>query len=176
MRGLFTKATQKLLLKSNQKERGTMAGGLSGETLMVGSLGFGFCYLADILIRNYFSHFITVTHFLWISFHTWLRRKSFYFYMPGWVSANLFAFASQAWTGKILVFRSGFCWCWIWECHVRDFSGVSASSRVQQRSWPYGLWNGPCHPAGNGAVSQTTADTELTLLVDIRCWQWGEAK
>lgn len=64
MRGLFTKATQKLLLKSNQKERGTMAGGLSGETLMVGSLGFGLCYLADILIRNYFSHFITVTHFL----------------------------------------------------------------------------------------------------------------
>lgn len=78
MRGLFTKATQKLLLKSNQKERGTMAGGLSGETLMVGSLRFGFCYLADILIRNYFSHFITVTHFLWISFHTRLRRKFFF--------------------------------------------------------------------------------------------------
>lgn len=78
MRGLFTKATQKPLLKSNQKERGTMAGGLSGETLMVGSLGFGLCYLADILIGNYFSHFITVTHFIWISFHTWLRRKSFF--------------------------------------------------------------------------------------------------
>lgn len=166
MRGLFTKATQKLLLKSNHKERGTMAGGLSGETLMVESLGFGFCYLADILIRNYFSHFITVTHFLWISFHTRLRRKSFYSYMPGWVSANLFAFISQAWTCKIPVFRSGFCWCWIWECHMRGFSGVS-SNKVQQRSWPYG----PCNPTGNGGLSQTSADAELTLLVDIRCWQ-----
>lgn len=57
MRGLFTKATQKLLLKSNQKERGTMAGGLSGETLMVEDLGFGLRYLADILIKMYLSDF-----------------------------------------------------------------------------------------------------------------------
>jgi len=64
MRGLFTKATQKLLLKSNQKESGTMAGGLSGETLIVRRLGFGLHYLADILIKMYFSSFITVSHFI----------------------------------------------------------------------------------------------------------------
>lgn len=52
---------------------------------------------------------------------------------------------------------------------VRDFPGTPASSRVQQRSWPYGLSKGPCNPAGNGGVSQTSADTELTPLADIRC-------
>lgn len=64
MRGLFTKATQKLLLKSNQKERETMTGGLSGGTLIVGGLVFGLYYLADILIKMYFSHFLTVSHFI----------------------------------------------------------------------------------------------------------------
>lgn len=64
MRGLFTKASQMLLLKSSQKERGTMAGGHSGETLMVGILGFDLHYLADILIKIYFSNFITVSHII----------------------------------------------------------------------------------------------------------------
>jgi len=41
-----------------------MAGGLSGETLIVRRLGFGLHYLADILIKMYFSSFITVSHFI----------------------------------------------------------------------------------------------------------------
>lgn len=41
-----------------------MAGGHSGETLMVGILGFDLHYLADILIKIYFSNFITVSHII----------------------------------------------------------------------------------------------------------------
>lgn len=58
--------------------------------------------------------------------------------------------------------------------HERFLWGI-CKQQGSTETCPYGLSNEPCNRAGNGGFSQTIADTELNLSVDLRHCQHGEA-